>query len=101
MHMAAIWKGSLSFGLVNIPIELRSAVKSTEKLSFRQLDPKHLKPIRYERVSTADDKVVEYKDLKKSVKHTGAPLKQYLEVVSGKPWESLVANKSPDMNAAK
>ena len=63
--MAAIWKGSLSFGLVNIPIELRSAIKSTEKISFRQLDRKHLKPIKYSRVSTVDDKEVDWKDIVK------------------------------------
>lgn len=63
--MAAIWKGTLAFGLVNIPVELRTAVRSAEKVSFRQLDKKHLKPIRMERVSTVDDKVVEWDDIVK------------------------------------
>ena len=45
--MASIWKGALAFGLVNVPVELRPAVRSAEKLSFRQLDKKHHQPIKY------------------------------------------------------
>jgi DNA end-binding protein Ku len=63
--MASIWKGSLAFGLVNIPVELRSAIRSTEKVSFRQLDKKHHKPIKLERVSTVDGKTVEWEDIVK------------------------------------
>ena len=33
----AIWKGSLAFGLVNIPVRLNSAVRAKEKISFRLL----------------------------------------------------------------
>jgi DNA end-binding protein Ku len=63
--MASIWKGALAFGLVNIPVELRPAVRSAEKLSFRQLDKKHHKPIKMERVSTVDGKTVEWEDIVK------------------------------------
>ena len=63
--MASIWKGSLAFGLVNIPVELRPAVRSAEKLSFRQLDKKHHKPIKYDRVSTVDGKSVPWGDIVK------------------------------------
>ena len=63
--MASIWKGALAFGLVNIPVELKPAVRSAEKLSFRQLDRKHHKPIRMERVSTVDGKAVEWDDIEK------------------------------------
>ncbi|HEX9483518.1 MAG TPA: Ku protein [Gemmatimonadaceae bacterium] len=61
--MASIWKGALAFGLVNIPVELRPAIRSAEKLSFRQLDKKHHKPIKYERVSTVDGKTVPWSDI--------------------------------------
>jgi DNA end-binding protein Ku len=47
--MATIWKGSLTFGLVNIPVELRSAVKS-DHISFRLLHEEDLSPVKYERV---------------------------------------------------
>src|SRR5258708_19990532 len=63
--MASIWKGALSFGLVNIPVELRPAVRSTEQLSFRQLDKKHHKPIKMERVATVDGKTVPWSDIVK------------------------------------
>ena len=63
--MASIWKGSLAFGLVNIPVELRPAVRSAERLAFRQLDKKHHKPIKYERVSTVDGKTVPWSDIVK------------------------------------
>ena len=63
--MASIWKGALAFGLVNIPVELRSAVRSAEKLSFRQLDRKHQQPIKYERVSSVDGKPVPWSEIVK------------------------------------
>ncbi|HYN83177.1 MAG TPA: hypothetical protein VES88_16985 [Gemmatimonadaceae bacterium] len=34
--MAAIWKGSVAFGLVNIPVELRTSVRA-DHISFRML----------------------------------------------------------------
>ena len=63
--MASIWKGALAFGLVNVPVELRPAVRSAEKLSFRQLDKKHHQPIKYERVSSVDGKTVPWGDIVK------------------------------------
>ncbi len=63
--MAAIWKGALAFGLVNIPVELRAAVRAAETLSFRQLDKQHHKPIKMERVSSVDGKTVPWEDIVK------------------------------------
>src|SRR4051812_45047821 len=63
--MASIWKGALTFGLVNVPVELRPAVRSAEKISFRQLDKKHHKPIKYERISSVDGKTVPWGDIVK------------------------------------
>ncbi|MDB4884041.1 MAG: repair protein [Gemmatimonadetes bacterium] len=67
MHpcMDNIWKGAIAFGLVNIPVQLHAAVRSAEKLSFRQLDKKHHKPITVQRVSSADHKAVPWKDIVK------------------------------------
>jgi DNA end-binding protein Ku len=48
--MASVWKGSLSFGLVNIPVELRPAVRA-DHVSFRLLYKKDLTPVKYERFS--------------------------------------------------
>src|SRR6266850_1604425 len=55
--MRAIWKGSISFGLVYIPIAVYPATRE-EKLSFRQLRATDLSPIRYKKVAEADMKEV-------------------------------------------
>jgi DNA end-binding protein Ku len=47
--MPAIWKGSIAFGLVNVPVELRRAVND-HRLSFRMLHEKGHSPIRFKRV---------------------------------------------------
>ena len=51
--MASIWKGSLTFGLVHVPVELKTAVRS-DHVSFRMLHADDLSPIKYERVCAAD-----------------------------------------------
>ena len=55
--MKAIWKGSISFGLVNIPIALYPATR-TEELRFRLLRASDLSPVNYKRVAEADGKEV-------------------------------------------
>ena len=45
----AMWKGSIAFGLVNIPIELYSAVRD-HRPQFRLLHAKDESPVHYERV---------------------------------------------------
>jgi DNA end-binding protein Ku len=45
-----VWKGQISFGLVNIPITLYSAEKRSE-LKFRMLDSRNHARVRYERVN--------------------------------------------------
>jgi DNA end-binding protein Ku len=55
--MRAIWKGSISFGLVYIPIAVYPATRE-EKLSFRQLRATDLSPIKYKKVAEADQKEV-------------------------------------------
>lgn len=61
----SLWKGALAFGLVNIPVELRSAVRSAETISFRQLERASLKPIKQERVSSVDGKTVPWSEIVK------------------------------------
>jgi DNA end-binding protein Ku len=55
--MRPTWKGSISFGLVYIPIAVYPATRE-EKLSFRQLRASDLSPIRYRKVAEADMKEV-------------------------------------------
>jgi DNA end-binding protein Ku len=49
----AIWSGSISFGLVNIPVKLFNAV-SRKTVSFNQIDSRTGARIRYQKVSGAD-----------------------------------------------
>ncbi len=65
--MAAIWKGSLSFGLVNIPVELRTAVRA-DHISFRLLNKEDLTPVKYERVS-GDGETVPWSDIVKGYEY--------------------------------
>jgi len=68
--MRPLWSGSLTFGLVNIPVKLYSAVRATERVSFRQLSKKDLSPIRYERVSEKSGEQVAWKDIIKGYEYT-------------------------------
>ena len=66
--MAAIWKGSISFGLVNIPVELRTAVRS-DHISFRLLNKEDLSPVKYERVSQGDGEPVPWNEIVKGYEY--------------------------------
>ena len=55
--MRAIWKGSITFGLVYIPVAVYPATRD-DKISFRQLRARDLSPIRYKKVE-ADEKKAE------------------------------------------
>lgn len=66
--MAAIWKGSLTFGLVNIPVELKTAVRA-DHISFRLLHKEDLSPVRYERVCSADGETVPWNEIVKGYEY--------------------------------
>ncbi len=59
----AIWKGNISFGLVNIPVELYTAEKGAEKLNFTLLDKKDLSPVGYRRFNKKTGKEVRLNDI--------------------------------------
>jgi DNA end-binding protein Ku len=67
--MRAIWKGAISFGLVNIPVGLYSATKSSEKIAFRMLRDTDHSPINYKRVAEADEKEVPWEHIVKGYEH--------------------------------
>jgi len=66
--MRPTWKGSISFGLVYIPIAVYPATKE-EKLSFRQLRKTDLSPIKYKKVAEADSKEVPADDIVKGFEY--------------------------------
>ncbi|HEY2856137.1 MAG TPA: Ku protein [Gemmatimonadaceae bacterium] len=67
--MRPIWKGALSFGLVNIPVQLYSAIQAGERVSFRLLHRTDHSPIRYERVCQKDGKAVPWDDIVKGYEY--------------------------------
>jgi DNA end-binding protein Ku len=68
MAPRAIWKGSISFGLVNIPVGLFSAV-SPDELSFRQLDRRNLSPIGYRKYNKTSGEEVESEEIVKAYEY--------------------------------
>ncbi len=66
--MRAIWKGSISFGLVNIPIALYPAIR-TEELKFRLLRARDLSPVNYKRVAEVDGKEVPWEEIVKGYEY--------------------------------
>jgi DNA end-binding protein Ku len=64
----AIWKGSISFGLVNIPIALYPATRR-EELSFRLLRKSDLSPVSYKRVAEKDGKEVPWDQIVKGYEY--------------------------------
>jgi DNA end-binding protein Ku len=64
-----LWSGSISFGLLQIPVMLYTAERRAEEIHFRQLDKSDLSPIRYERVNASTGKPVEWKDIVKGYEY--------------------------------
>lgn len=67
--MRPIWKGSISFGLVTIPISVLSATSSSEKISFKMLRKSDLSPIRYKRIAETDGKEVPWDQIVKGYEY--------------------------------
>ncbi|MDF2433080.1 MAG: end-binding protein Ku [Mucilaginibacter sp.] len=65
--MRSIWKGSLGFGLVSIPVKLYSAIQ-TSSLDFDMLDSRDHARIRYQRVNERTHKEVPYDKIVKGYK---------------------------------
>jgi len=62
--MRAIWKGAVSFGLVNVPVRLYSATENHD-VQFRQVHREDGGRIRYQRICSIDGELVSYDDIAK------------------------------------
>jgi DNA end-binding protein Ku len=67
--MHTVWKGSISFGLVNIPIKLHSATEDRD-IKLRSLHKECHTPIKYEKVCPVCDKEIDNKDIVKGYEVT-------------------------------
>ncbi|MEN5070844.1 Ku protein [Stenotrophomonas sp. TWI1183] len=63
-----IWTGTLSFGLLNVPVSLMSGERNVD-LHFRMLDSRDRKPIRFERVNADTGEEVPWKDIVKAYEY--------------------------------
>jgi DNA end-binding protein Ku len=64
----ALWKGSIAFGLVNIPVELHTAVRDSRP-KFRMLHAEDKSPVKFERVCIRDGNPVAWDDLVKGYEY--------------------------------
>jgi len=64
-----LWKGAISFGLVNVPVELHSAQKRESGLDLTMLDKRDLSPVGYQRVNKSTGKEVPWDDVVKGYEY--------------------------------
>lgn len=78
--MRPIWKGAISFGLINIPVNLLSAVKSST-LDLDMLDSHDHANIKFNRVNERTGKEVPYEEIVRGYKMDG----EYVILEDGDP----------------
>jgi len=64
----ALWKGAISFGLINIPVELFTA-QTHDELDFTMLDKRDLSPVGYRRISKKTGKEVAWDNIVKGYEY--------------------------------
>lgn len=67
--MRAIWTGSISFGLINIPIKLYSAAEQDDNVDLRMLHKTDQAPIRYAKICTKEGIEVPFEDVVKGFEY--------------------------------
>lgn len=91
--MRAVWKGSVSFGLVNIPVALYPATRQ-ETVRFRQLRKSDLSPIKYKRVAETDEKEVPWEEIVKGYEYA----KDQFVVLTEEDFESVDVEATQTVN---
>ena len=64
-----LWKGAISFGLVNVPVELYSAQKRSGELDLTMLDRRDMAPVGYQRVNKSSGKEVPWEEVVKGYEY--------------------------------
>src|ERR1700704_5381070 len=85
----ALWKGSISFGLVNIPIELHTAVRD-HRPKFRMLHATDKSPVKFQRVCIRDGHPVAWEDLVKGYEYS----KGHFVVISKEDFQAAALEKT-------
>jgi DNA end-binding protein Ku len=88
--MRSIWTGSISFGLVNIPIKLYSAAESRDGIQLHMLHEKDKAPIRYAKICSEEEKEVPYGEIVKAYEYAAG---EFI-VMSDEDFEAADARKT-------
>jgi|SRR4051812_50311 DNA end-binding protein Ku len=64
-----LWKGAISFGLVNVPVELFSAEKRTSEIDLTMLDKRDFAPVGYKRYNKASGEDVPWGEIVKGYEY--------------------------------
>ncbi len=67
--MHPLWKGAISFGLVNIPVSLYSGIRRDETIHFHLLRKSDRSRVHNKRVSEADDEEVPWDEITKGYEY--------------------------------
>ncbi len=94
--MRAIWKGAVSFGLVNVPVRLFSATENHD-VQFRQVHEKDGGRIKYQRVCSIDGEEVPYSDIAKGYETADGQM----VVLSDEDMKTLPSRSSKEISIEK
>ena len=94
--MRAIWKGAVSFGLVNVPIRLYSATENHD-VQFRQVHRTDGGRIKYQRVCSIDGEIVSYDDIAKGYETEDGEM----VVLTDEDFKDLPASSSKEISVEK
>jgi DNA end-binding protein Ku len=94
--MRAIWKGAVSFGLVNVPIRLYSATENHD-VQFRQVHREDGGRIKYQRVCSIDGEIVSYDDIAKGYETEDGDM----VVLTDEDFKDLPATSSKEISVEK
>ncbi|ADU47170.1 Ku protein [Intrasporangium calvum] len=94
--MRAIWKGAVSFGLVNVPVRLFSATENHD-VQFRQVHVKDGGRIKYQRVCSIDGEEVPYSDIAKGYETADGQM----VVLTDEEMKSLPSRSSKEISIEK
>lgn len=94
--MRAIWKGAVSFGLVNVPVRLFSATENHD-VQFRQVHEKDGGRIKYQRVCAIDGEEVAYADIAKGYETSDGQM----VILSDEDMKSLPSRSTKEISIEK
>ena len=98
--MRAIWKGAVTFGLVNVPVKLYSATEDHD-LPLHQVHDADGGRIRYQRVCELDGKVVPYEHIDKAFSYQAADGADLSVVLTKEDFAALPAERDREIEVVE